>query len=85
LRALDGETGDMPPLFDPLQVVRTPQGHVAWFETMTGASKGRQKPQFSSWCDYTNGEQEYGLEAVAVPREPPGGFAAGKKIRVEAA
>jgi hypothetical protein len=83
LRALDGDMGDLPPLLDRLQVARTPQGHVAWFETMTGASKGKQKPQFSAWCDYANGEQEYGLEAVAVPREPPGGFAASKRTTIE--
>ncbi|MES1240446.1 MAG: hypothetical protein ABUT39_02400 [Acidobacteriota bacterium] len=83
LRALDGNTNDLPPLRDRLQVARTPEGHVAWFETMTGASKGKQKPQFSAWCHYGNGEQEYGLEATTTPREPPGGFTGSKRTSVE--
>jgi hypothetical protein len=78
LRALKLDLSDLPVLRDTLQIVRTPKGHVAWFERMTGL--GGQPPQYWGWCDYESGRQEYGLQPTSEPPAPPGGWGAGPKI-----
>lgn len=76
-RALKYDLSDLPVLRDTLQIVRTPHGHVAWFERMTGL--GGQPPQYWAWCDYDSGRQEYGLHP-GEPPAPPGGWGAGSRI-----
>lgn len=78
LRALKLDLSNLPVLRDKLQIVRTPKGHVAWFERMTGL--GGQPPQYWAWCDYETGHQEYGLHPTSEPPAPPGGWGAGPKI-----
>lgn len=81
LAALNGDRSNLPKLVDRLRIVRTPRGHVAWFEDMTG-TKG-EPPQFWAWCDYETGKQDYGLSRPApLPPDPPGGFAGNPRIEV---
>jgi hypothetical protein len=76
----DEDRSNLPKLFDQLHIVRTPKGHVAWFDDMTG-TKG-EPPQFWAWCDYENGKQNYGREKTPQPPDPPGGFAGHPRIEV---
>jgi hypothetical protein len=79
--ALHGDLTNLPKLVDRLRIVRTPKGHVAWFEDLTG-TKG-EPPQYWAWCDYETGEQKYGLEKpVTKPPAPPGGFDGNRTIEV---
>lgn len=79
--ALDGDRSNLPKLVDKLRIVRTPKGHVAWFEDMTG-TKG-EPPQFWAWCDYESGKQDYGREKPSpLPPAPPGGFEGRPRIEV---
>jgi hypothetical protein len=80
LATLDGNLSTLPPLRDTLHIVRTREGHVAWFEEMSG--RGGQPAQYWGWCDYGRGLQEYGLQPTNEPPEPPGGWEDGWRIVV---
>jgi hypothetical protein len=76
--ALQGDRSNLPKLVDRLHVVRTPTGHIAWFDDLTG-TKG-EPPQFWARCDYEAGTQDYGLDRPSPPF-PPDGF--GDRPRIE--
>jgi hypothetical protein len=79
--ALDGDHSNLPKLVDRLHIVRTPEGHVAWFDDLTG-TKG-EPPQFWALCNYGTGEQDYGLDRPSpLPPPPPGGFEGRPRIEV---
>ncbi|MES1243945.1 MAG: hypothetical protein ABUT39_20245, partial [Acidobacteriota bacterium] len=79
--ALAGTHPNLPKLVDRLKIVRTPTGHVAWFDDLTGA-KG-EPPQFWALCDYGAGTQKYGLSRPSpLPPAPPGGFDGRPRIEV---
>lgn len=79
--ALEGDRSNLPKLFDRLHIVRTQEGHVAWFDDMTGVKN--LPPQFWARCDYGTGKQEYGLSRPSpLPPAPPGGFDGGPRIEV---
>jgi hypothetical protein len=76
--ALRGDLGALPPLRDTLRIVRTDEGHVGWFASLTGT--GAQPAQYWAWCDYDRGLQDYGLVPTAEPPAPPGGWDGGWSI-----
>lgn len=79
--ALDGDRSNLPKLVDRLHIVRTPKGHVAWFEDLT--KNKNEPPQYWGWCDYGSGKQDYGVEKDVPPPDPPGGSAKdGPRIEV---
>jgi hypothetical protein len=79
--ALAGSPSKLPKLVDRLHIVRTPTGHVAWFDDLTGTKN--EPPQFWALCDYGAGTQEYGLSRPSpLPPAPPGGFAGRPRIDV---
>jgi hypothetical protein len=79
--ALGGDRTNLPKLVDRLHIVRTPRGHVAWFDDLTG-TKG-EPPQFWARCDYETGKPEYSLSRPSpLPPPPPGGFEGGTRIEV---
>lgn len=79
--ALNGDRTNMPKLKDRLHIVRTPKGHVAWFEDMTDTKN--LPPQYWAWCDYAAGKSDYGLKPSPPPPEPPGGGFGGGITRIE--
>jgi hypothetical protein len=80
LATLGGDLTTLPPLRDTLQVARSADGHVAWFEQMSGL--GGQPAQYWAWCDYRRALQDYGLQPAAEPPAPPGGWSAAWRIVV---
>jgi len=76
--ALRGDLGALPPLRDTLRIVRTGEGHVGWFASLTAT--GGQPAQYWAWCDYDGGLQDYGLVPTAEPPTPPGGWDGGWSI-----
>ena len=56
-----------PPMLDTLTILRTPAGHVAWFDEFHGL-----RPAYWAWADYASEEEAYGTDP-AWPKNQPGG------------
>jgi len=56
-----------PPMLDTLTILRTPTGHVAWFDEFHGL-----RPAYWAWADYASEEEAYGTDPDW-PKNQPGG------------
>jgi hypothetical protein len=56
-----------PPMLDTLTILRTPAGHVAWFDEFHGL-----RPAYWAWADYASEEEAYGTDPDW-PKNQPGG------------
>jgi hypothetical protein len=67
LRQVSTAPARPPRLLDTLHILRTKEGHVAWFDEFHGL-----RPAYWAWADYSTEEERYGTDP-SWPKGKPGG------------